>query len=106
MEWESDLDNPVSSNYNSSCNSQAIAAREIITLYAWWTEIRPNRLCSDDIIDDTELPELGAKVNRADPVYIKWAKNCKNAMEIEQLMYEEDTEMLVRLMRIRDSLWT
>ena len=62
---------------------QALAAAEQKALYLWWKDERPNRL---------------------DPYAIKPVP--ANAFDIEARQYDEDTEMLCRLMRIRGSLLT
>ena len=77
-DWDLDEDD---SRYNQPA-PQALNAREIIELYRWWKEIRPNRKNPWD----EEKPLESVR------------------MENEQ--EDEDTEMLVRLVKIRGALWT
>lgn len=94
---------------------QAIAAKEILTLYKWWTVERPARpdphdvsgwieICSrrrDDDPDDWLGIEDETEHQRKET---KKALNIANQMEKQYA--EEDTQMMIRLIKIRDSLWT
>ena len=77
---------------------QAHAAAEKKDLYLWWTVERPNRF---DLYTD---PHLGWKENDANDDFLKHdytlVHNC------EAIYEEQDQEMLIRLMKIRRSLWT
>lgn len=96
--------------------AQAVAAREILELYTWWTEVYPNRpdvhdasgwtaYCDqrwsrgDSILmdDDDDLPEdLQERGDRA----------LDRIREIEAAYDAEDEAMMIRLIRLRHSLWT
>ena len=93
---------------------QAVKAQEILALYKWWTEVYPNRpdphdaggwsaYCDmrrergDHILDlETKSPEE--------------EKMCREALdkthEIEAAYEKEDEEMMIRLIKVRNSLWT
>ena len=96
---------------------QAIAAQEILDLYKWWTEVYPNRPDPHDasgwteycarkrqqegdgvweFFSDTTDPELRALGEVA----------LDKTREIEEAYRKEDEAMLIRLIKIRDSLWT
>lgn len=93
---------------------QAKYAREIKELYLWWTEVYPNRpdpydssgysevcekirLANDgELFMDTKDPKLKKQKDRAHKLLYK----------IEQQYEKEDTEMLIRLIKVRHSLWT
>ena len=93
---------------------QAVAAKEILALYKWWKEVYPNRpdpydvsgwreICSrrrennpDNFLGDDET-EIGKKETR---------KALNIANHIEEDYRKEDEEMMIRLIKIRDSLWT
>lgn len=93
---------------------QAKQAREIKSLYLWWTEVYPNRpdpydasgysevcekirLANDgELFMDTKDPKLKKQQNRAHKLLHK----------IEQEYEKEDTEMMIRLIKVRHSLWT
>lgn len=67
---------------------QAITAKEIIELYYWWKYIRPNRIDPYDMYDEDEED---------------W---CIKVDEMENKYYMEDEEMLIRLIKVRNGLWT
>ena len=62
---------------------QAIAAKEQYELYKWWKEQYPKR--QDPYITDDDYT---------------------NVLKIEAGLYEEEQQMLLRLINIRSSLWT
>lgn len=85
--------------------SQAKSAKEILELYFWWKKIRPERK------DPYEIAQFNKYF--PDPLMFfnhQITDEQKACMEliskIDQDEYNEDTDMLVRLMRIRNSLWT
>ena len=107
--WEMGLDDD-----NEHQNQQSVNAREQYELYDWWTNVRPYResidvgweayhelrneiygdecfFCSDK--DTPELKELQKK----------WIAT---SSIMEKNYAEEDEAMLIRLMKIRGSLWT
>lgn len=102
----------------SQLTPQALNAQEILDLYRWWKEVRPNRpdpmdasgwseYCerkrqesdSDSVMDilletkDEELKEFGDRALRL-------------SQEIEQQQEQEDEDMMIRLIRVRKALWT
>lgn len=109
-EWD-DKNNP---NYNQP-TSQAIAAQEILRLYEWWKKERPNR---PDPMDASGWSEYCEKKRQgADPDddlgWISCNSNDEERRKILDLCHkmekeqeDEDTEMLIRLIKIRSSLWT
>ncbi len=99
---------------------QALAAQEIFALYQWWKEDRPNRSdpseasgwnryyeenCNEAYDqDDEQLLAIFASNNEKnkrlrDNILDKYH-------QLEQAQEEEDTVMLIRLIKIRQSLWT
>lgn len=82
LDWEMDLEEEL----------QAKSAKEIKELYLWWKDVRPNRLDPWDIIKEMKDKEDESK-------YVHFE-------ELEQEQYDEDTEMLIRLVKIRKALWT
>ena len=96
--------------------SQAIGAKEQYELYNWWKNIRPTR---PDPMDAGGWSEYCTKMDtkhgggimawmderdEQDDVASKIALD--KTHEIEQAYEKEDEEMLVRLIRLRGSLWT
>lgn len=62
--------------------------QEIKTLYYWWID---------------ERPKIIQKIEHA---YFNYESNIKSIMELEEKAWKEDEEMLIRLMKIRPTLWT
>lgn len=93
---------------------QAVAAQELSALYHWWKYERPARsdpydaggwtaICdrrtknnSKDWLGEDETPEERAESRQALDL----------THEIEKRYDDEDTEMLIRLVKIRQRLWT
>ncbi len=96
--------------------SQAISAKEIKELYTWWTTVYHNRPDPHDasgwsehcdtmrvkypgnlfsILYDTHLEDKKAS-----------DKALKLLQKIESAYEKEDTEMMIRIIKIRNSLWT
>jgi hypothetical protein len=93
---------------------QAKAAKEIIELYTWWTEVYPKRPDVHDASGWTAYCDMrrakGYDLFDMDDKTESEAKQCREALEKSQaleLQYEqEDEEMMIRLIKIRQSLWT
>jgi len=90
--------------------SQAESAKEQYELYKWWTEIRPSRLDSYDAVGLTKWLDkngrsFGLNVYTAEQQAEK-QKLYNMAFALEESEHNEDTEMLIRLIKIRDHLWT
>lgn len=93
---------------------QALAAKEQRELYHWWKYVRPNRpdpydasgwteYCGDkrrkgiSLFDDSEeTPEESARIGEMLDIHRK----------LEEEYDMEDEQMLIRLVKIRRSLWT
>ncbi len=93
---------------------QAIAAREIKELYLWWKEVYPNR---PDPMDASGWSaycdmrrEKGYDLLDFEDKTIEEEEMSKTALEksheIEEAYDREDEEMMIRLIRVRKSLWT
>ena len=109
FEWAATLDDP-SLPIHERCEYQAIQAREILALYKWWVNQRPARKEIEYIgYDEQGLGSLGCFDDDFDinaPDYIAHRKNMEESSKQEAEWEEEDTEMLVRLVKIRQGLWT
>ena len=94
---------------------QANSAKEIIELYTWWTETYRNRPDPYDASGWTEYCEISRAANGGK---LSWSgdkspelKAMSDAAheklrEIEAAYEKEDEEMMIRLIKIRGSLWT
>jgi hypothetical protein len=93
---------------------QAKNAQEILELYRWWKEVYPNRpdphdaggwtaycelrrTTGRDFFDFEDKTEEEAKMSRA---------ALDKSTEIEAAYDKEDEEMMIRLIKVRDGLWT
>lgn len=74
---------------NAQLTQQALHAREMLRLYDWWVNIRPNRIDPYEKLSDTASK-----------------KELDICLQIEYNYEQEDTEMLIKLIKIRKGLWT
>lgn len=109
FKWAATLDDPSLPAHERS-PAQAEAAREILVLYNWWVNERPNR-------KEAELPEyddqgmglmasLDEDFDRDAEDYKKFKDVMDDMRNLEDRWEDEDQEMLIRLMKIRQHLWT
>ena len=103
---------------------QAVAAKEILELYTWWKDVYPNRKdpmelsgwsawcdrrrekLADDDEDRKWLGLLGSGDNQSEEEQAETRRILDLSYEIEKQQDEEDTEMMVRLIKLRRHLWT
>jgi len=94
---------------------QATAAKEIIALYTWWTETYRNRPDPYKASGWTAACEANRIANggrlsfstEKDPVLKKASDKAHKLLQKIEAAYEkEDEEMMIRLIKIRQSLWT
>lgn len=93
---------------------QAIAAREILELYRWYTQVYETR---PDPHEASGWSDLCARRRESGKDFFDFEDRTPEEAEesqrilalldkIEQEQKTEDTEMMIRLIKIRDSLWT
>lgn len=89
---------------------QAVKAEKILELYLWWVDIRPNRPDPHDVSGLTEyyrtkidLHDMLSNESLNDITRNKMYDVCG---QLEEEYYQEDTEMLVKLVQLRQGLWT
>jgi hypothetical protein len=93
---------------------QAYAAMEIEALYKWWTEVYPNRLDPHDAGGWSAYCEQrrasGADLldfeDRSEEELEASSRALDATQEIEDKYTKEDEEMMIRLIKIRQALWT
>jgi len=119
LTWQSELihneeyckDQP----YYMKPTPQAVKAKEILALYKWWTEVYPKRPDPYDASGWTAYCELSRLANggkmtwSADksPELKKASKLAhKELQKIEAAYEKEDTDMMIRLIKVRHGLWT
>jgi len=91
---------------------QAEAAKEMKDIYLWIKDVRPNRpdphVVSglEEYYKDKEISEIFLNPH-ADPVVkARVMKMYEEERKIEQQYDDEDTEMLIRIIKQRSSMWT
>lgn len=106
--WASGLTN------ENELTNQAIASKEILTLYRWWKEVHANRPDPHEVGGWTAYCEsknhsfhsmIGQDENTPEE-QLQCATALQETTRIEQEYAKEDEEMLIRLIRVRESLWT
>jgi len=117
LDWASTLTNKefIQEGEKEEPTHQANAAKEIKELYTWWTETYRNRpdpyeasgwtaVCEESrIANGGRLSWSGEK----DPVLKKKSdKAHKLLQKIEKQYADEEEAMMIRLIKIRESLWT
>jgi len=100
---------------------QAEAAKEQIALYTWWKEVRPARpdpMDASGLTAHYEQRRNDAKAegdesmwaifnrDKSDDDRANWKEMSDKCHALEQQYDDEDTEMLIRLIKIRHHLWT
>jgi len=106
LKWESEL--------TGNDTAQAAKATEVRNIYLWWVDVRPNRPDPDAIGWD-EAKVIGDLKNksvmeifadRTDEEKEASLKRYKEQEKVSKQYYDEDTDMLCRLIKIRNGLWT
>lgn len=117
LKWQSDLvwtedECAAGSKLIGKPTEQALAAKEILELYSWWTEVYRKRqdphdesgwtdLCNKTMEDNGGVRSLRTlKNNRTTSATLKRLR------KLEQAYKKQDDEMLIRLMKVRHHLWT
>ena len=96
---------------------QAERAKELKELYVWWTTVYPNRPDSMDASGWSDLCEKRRLANpgkgfmsmlndRTDEEREESHKAMDLSSKIEREYDEEDEAMMIRLIKVRDALWT
>lgn len=101
LNWEISLGD----EHEEANKSQAGAAQIIKDLYLWWVDERPNRMDPYDLLPKEPVfnKELIRNIDKISP---ERKKIYKEIHKLEEQYYKEDTEMLIKLIKIRRNLWT
>jgi len=95
--------------------NQALTAKEIKELYTWWTVTYRNRPDPYDASGWSAYCEMlrikhgnrWVGISEKDPASRNASTKAMKLLDkIEKAYEKEDTEMMIRLIKIRDSLWT
>jgi hypothetical protein len=95
---------------------QAVKAKEILELYHWWTEVYPNRPDVHDVSGWSAYCEKKRQSNPNGSLFSNKGETkelrkeadraLKLIQKIEKQYEDEDERMMIRLIKIRSSLWT
>ncbi len=89
---------------------QALNAREILELYQWWTVTRPNRPEPEDASGWTEYYNTHCCDANGNPQWghssSKQRQLLRRTQRIERQYDREDEQMMIRLIKVRRSMWT
>ena len=111
LDWEMTLDNP-DLDENNRCDSQAAIAKEVRAIYDWWTVTRVARPDPYDlsgwsaICDEKTNGGIGLFQKGSEEFEQRKSQSLTTLRTIEQQYEDEDQEMLMRLIKIRRSLWS
>jgi hypothetical protein len=120
LDWEMTLTNsewcdPDHTDYNKP-TLQAVNAKELKELYVWWTETYRNRPDPYDASGWTAHCEamrvkypgsFMSSLNSKDPADQKASNKAHKLLQKIEAAYEkEDEAMMIRLIKVRNSLWT
>ena len=119
LTWQSELihneDYCKDQPYYMKPTPQAVKAQEILALYKWWTEVYPNRPDAYDASGWTDYCEAsrlsnGGKINwssdKSPALKKQSSKAHKELQKLEAAYEKEDTDMMIRLIKVRHGLWT
>ena len=80
---------------------------EFTKLYDWWVKERPNRPDPFPDLEDYDLEDKDIfSDKRSTAGFKQWSKDTDAARIVEEEHENEDTEMLIRLITIRQFLWS
>ena len=120
LEWQRNLrwkEDEVGKDFKGlgELTPQAVKAQEILDLYTWWTTTYRNRPDPHDASGWTAYCELsrlanGGKLSFSGDKSPELRKASKLALKelrkIEAAYEKEDTDMMIRLIKVRHGLWT
>jgi len=114
LKWEMTLTDEewIDDKSKAKPTAQAEAAREILELYTWWTETYANRPDPFDVsgwsahCEDKRKRGIGFFETDPEEDRAVTDKILDKNNEIEAQYNQEEEEMLIRLIKLRGSLWT
>lgn len=113
LRWKEDEVGEGSDNIGK-LTPQAIKAQEILDLYTWWTTTYRNRPDPHDASGWSAYCDAARELNggklfgsKETPELKKMSKNSLKLLRKIEAQYEkEDTDMMIRLIKVRHGLWT
>ena len=107
LTWEATLDDPALPPCEQS-PEQARSAREQLELYNWWINrpLRKKINCGTYSEQGKDMGPLDDDFDKDAEDYKAYQEKMELSQEQELQWREEDTEMLLRLVKIRETLWS
>ena len=105
LKWEATLDDQSLPVHERSV-TQAETAREIIVLYTWWVNIRPARVSVEIHFPSGGDDDIMMGPQIITPAYNDYLKSIEEQEELEKFWNKEDNDMLFRLIKIRENIWS
>jgi hypothetical protein len=118
LKWAASLTNEEflddDKKHEAELTPQAKTAIELMALYDWWKNVRPKRPDPHDASGWTELCEKRRQggrdfldfEDRTEEEQTATRESLDLCHKIEEQYFEEDTEMMARLIKIRRGIWT
>lgn len=121
LKWECNLDNPDDADHIQNF-SQAQNAREVVILYTWWKDVRLART-DDSAYEVTgyaafnrDMDEkygerwiwgnLGGRSKMTAAEQAEQRRLSDEVHQLEEQWHKEDDDMLIRLVKLRRTMWT
>jgi len=109
LDWQINL-----VNEDKSSKHQSDTAQEIKDLYMWWTDSRPNRPDAMDVSGyndieqeyDSDLSVMEILAYRDEELKTKINTAFDKADIIDKQYEDQDTEMLIKLIKVRKTMWS
>lgn len=113
LEWQTKLTlgadyglSPTDPDYGKP-TGQAITAQETLDLYLWWKNIRPARRDPHDVSGWSDICDEDSPFAPGDPTTQEIRNRSLDIVHrFEQQYDREDEQMMIRLIKLRQSLWT
>jgi len=108
LDWEISLKDEKTDSEGEKIGhlAQSVKAQDIKDLYIWWVDKRPKRIDPYELLPDDFPGEDKSLLDFDSPLSDEMTKAYKEIDKIEKEYEEEDTNMLIKLVEVRRSLWT
>lgn len=106
LDWEISLKKGEGKETDVILVKQAEAAEEIKSLYLWWKDQRPKRSDPYQVSGFADFKGDILSTNRSEEEENKVRLMLDHINQLEEQYYQEDEQMLIRLIKARGNCWT
>jgi hypothetical protein len=109
LNWEMALDQGEHDENYFNGSEQAGQAREVVALYTWWKDVRPNRPNVHEASgwhDICNKRDIFSNKERTEEEELAITNSLNKLHQLEQMYNDEDEQMMIRLVKILKGLWT